>query len=138
MPTTITLSGRELATVLASLRATQNVQQHQPLAPEIMAIATNLGEFEPLNHDEVDALCERINIADAAPPPPEPKRTFIVHLQQYVEELATATVEASTVDEAITIAMAKASQLDWQTGDDAYAVEAWRVCDETGAEVWER
>lgn len=66
------LDEREIATILASLRAAQAVQQHEPLAPEIMDIATNGGTLEPLDDGEVDDLCERINCDTprAAPPPP--------------------------------------------------------------------
>ncbi len=67
---TITLNDRELATILASLRATQNVQQHEPLAPEIVDIATNYGALDALNHDEVDQLCERINSGSINPTEP--------------------------------------------------------------------
>ena len=58
---TITLTDRELATVLASLRALQAVQQHEPPAPEIAEIASNSGTLEPLEDGEVDTLCERLN-----------------------------------------------------------------------------
>lgn len=52
---------RELATVLGSLRAVQNIQQHEALAPEITDIMTDGGRFAALDHGEVDALCERLN-----------------------------------------------------------------------------
>jgi hypothetical protein len=58
----IRLTDRELATVLASLRALQNVQQHEPPAPEIAEIASNGGKLDPLTDGEVDALCERLNV----------------------------------------------------------------------------
>jgi hypothetical protein len=58
------LNDRELGTVLAALRAIQNVQQHEALAPEIVEIATDGGRLEPLNDDEIDALCERLQKPD--------------------------------------------------------------------------
>lgn len=54
------LTDRELATVLASLRAIQNVQQHEALAPEIMDIATDGDRFSPLSDREIDNLCSRL------------------------------------------------------------------------------
>jgi hypothetical protein len=56
------LSDRELATVLASLRWWQSHMEawgRMPLDHE--EIATNLGEIDPLNAEEIDELCERIN-----------------------------------------------------------------------------
>lgn len=61
MPQIITTDAREVATILASLRAAQNVQQHEALAPEIVDIATDGGAFVALDDGEVDALCERLN-----------------------------------------------------------------------------
>jgi hypothetical protein len=58
---TVTLTDRELATVLASLRALQNVQQHEPPAAGITEIASSGGTLEPLTDGEVDTLCERLN-----------------------------------------------------------------------------
>lgn len=52
---------RELATILASLRTAQAIQQHSALDPEIAEIASAGGTLEPLDDGEVDALCERLN-----------------------------------------------------------------------------
>jgi hypothetical protein len=57
----VTLNERELATVLAALRAYQNVQQHEALAPEIAEIATNGGRLPLMDDSEIDDLCESIN-----------------------------------------------------------------------------
>lgn len=58
------LTNREVAVVLAALRAFQNVQQHEPLAVEIVDIATDGGRFSLPTDDFIDALCERINCED--------------------------------------------------------------------------
>lgn len=60
-PIIISLDARQLATVLGSLRATQAVQQSEPLAPEVLDIMTDGGAFAALDDGEVDALCERLN-----------------------------------------------------------------------------
>ncbi len=54
------LDQRELATVLAALRYWQKMEAYRPL--ELEAIATDSESFAPLNGDEIDRLCERINI----------------------------------------------------------------------------
>ena len=51
-------TARELATILAALRFWQ--EQDAPPAHQY-DIATDCGEFEPLDSDEIDALCERLN-----------------------------------------------------------------------------
>lgn len=56
------IDDRQLATILGSLRATQNVQQHEALAPEIADLMTNSGAFTALDDGEVDALCETLNL----------------------------------------------------------------------------
>lgn len=55
------LDQREKATVLAALRGWQSAGMYA--GSEIGHIATNIGEFEALDHNEIDALCERINFA---------------------------------------------------------------------------
>jgi hypothetical protein len=52
------MNPRELNTVLAALRLWQS-GVHHPL--ELETIATNDGESEPLDGEEIDALCERLN-----------------------------------------------------------------------------
>lgn len=55
------MDARETATVLAALRRwqLQSVLTHQGCS-----IATNDGEFEPLDADEIDDLCERLNCGE--------------------------------------------------------------------------
>ena len=64
-----TLNPRELGTALAALRLWQRLGDRHG-GPE-MAIATNEGAFAPLTEDEIDGLCERVNIGgsyeDATP-----------------------------------------------------------------------
>jgi hypothetical protein len=69
MPTTVTLSGQELATVIAALRYWQkNYGDVAMLAGrEFYDIAVNSGEFPPLSLQKIDALCERINVAGDEP-----------------------------------------------------------------------
>jgi hypothetical protein len=52
------LDNRELGTVLAALRVWQGMGQ---VSQSIQDIATDGGTIEPLNNEEIDALCERIN-----------------------------------------------------------------------------
>jgi hypothetical protein len=54
------LNPRELGTVLAALRLWQ-MSDLRRQAPDLVEIATDDGEHEPLTNSEIDALCERIN-----------------------------------------------------------------------------
>ena len=45
---------------------------------------------------------------------------FTVYLQQYVEEIATMTIEAETADEACDLALLRAPEAEWQDGSDSY------------------
>ena len=58
----VTLTSRELGTVLAALRRRQ---MGRYVSLGIQDIATNCGEFEPLSGVEIDDLCERINGGEA-------------------------------------------------------------------------
>ena len=55
----LSVTPREFATVLAALRLWQ--EQDAPPARQY-DIATDCGEFEPLGNDEINALCERLNV----------------------------------------------------------------------------
>ena len=55
----LSVTPRELATILAALRLWQ--EQDAPPARQY-DIATDCGEFEPLGNDEIDALCEQLNV----------------------------------------------------------------------------
>jgi len=69
------LDNRELGTVLAALRAWQGMgtvlaafrvwRGIGQVSQAIQEIATDGGSLEPLNNEEIDALCERINGEDA-------------------------------------------------------------------------
>lgn len=54
----IEINDREFATVLAALRC------YQEFGCSAEDIATNGGEFEPLSDDEIDALCEGLNLGE--------------------------------------------------------------------------
>jgi len=60
---------REAATLLAALRHWQREIQHpqRGSVQELLHdVATDGGEFEELSADEIDALCERINVGGAS------------------------------------------------------------------------
>ena len=57
---------RELHTVLAALRYWQR-DGERGASERIEAIASNGGKCEPLTPEEIDALCERINVSDTPP-----------------------------------------------------------------------
>ena len=61
-PTPAPLDARELGTVLAALRYWQ--REGLMNGGHEQDIATNGGEVEPLNADEIDALCERLNFSN--------------------------------------------------------------------------
>lgn len=52
---------RELATVLAALRFWQDTMDGGEPPAAYNTIATDLDRLDPLNTDEIDALCERVN-----------------------------------------------------------------------------
>ena len=61
---------RQTATILAALRTMQQVRGEcygGELPEDIDSIRTNGGTLLPLNDDEIDALCEQINMPAAAP-----------------------------------------------------------------------
>jgi hypothetical protein len=55
----VTLSQRELATVLASLRTFQRLDSDDTIEENL--IATENGEIDALTIDEIDGLCDRLN-----------------------------------------------------------------------------
>lgn len=55
------LNDRELATVLAALRYWQGLLLENAHVHDCGAIATDNGVLKPLEVDEIDALCERLN-----------------------------------------------------------------------------
>jgi hypothetical protein len=62
----MTLNNRELATVLAALRYWQ--REGLMSAGHEQDIATDGDTFEPLNAEDIDALCERLNCEPSEPP----------------------------------------------------------------------
>lgn len=72
--TTITLTDRELATVLAALRCWQNRlpllgKSHGITEALIQEVATNCGTIEALSAEDIDGLCERLNLEEEERPP---------------------------------------------------------------------
>jgi len=58
----LSITPREFATILAALRYWQaNDRNTASKAPEY-DIASDSGEFEPLGNDEIDTLCEQLNV----------------------------------------------------------------------------
>ncbi len=60
-----TLTYREKSTVLAALRLWQSTSTRQ-IPMNIQDIADSAGEINPLDDDEIDDLCERINLGPEA------------------------------------------------------------------------
>jgi hypothetical protein len=63
---------------------------------------------------------------------------FKVFLQQYVEQVAVLEIEADDPQEARDLALNRASEANWQDGDDMYAADVYCVKDMNNNEVWER
>jgi hypothetical protein len=59
----LALDDRETAAVLAGLRLFQQAGE-KGLDMDIWDIATNSGETERLGDDEIDALCEKLNLSE--------------------------------------------------------------------------
>lgn len=64
---------------------------------------------------------------------------YTVHLQQYVEHVATAEIEANSPEEAVSMAQMDfglPARVDWQPGDDATRMRVWAVSEGDNV-VWE-
>ena len=64
---TLTVDRRELSTILAALRFHQdeNLRINSDIPDRVIKdIASDCGSLKPLNFDDVNRLCERINICD--------------------------------------------------------------------------
>jgi hypothetical protein len=57
----LTVTPRELATILAALRYWQASDRSTATNAPEYDIASDSGEVEPLGNDEIDALCEQLN-----------------------------------------------------------------------------
>lgn len=55
------LDSRDIAIILAALRTLQSLQRH---SADIMNVATDGGLHKPMNDEEIDDLCERLNFDD--------------------------------------------------------------------------
>jgi hypothetical protein len=70
------ISNRDGDTILAALRYWQNRgSKHQP-TEELIEIATNGDKHEALDDEEIDELCERINVDWEAPAQTSPRETY--------------------------------------------------------------
>lgn len=60
----MTFSEREVAAILAGLRLIQAELPRGEFLPQgVQGIFDNGGDIEPLSEDEIDELCEKVNIA---------------------------------------------------------------------------
>jgi len=57
----LTVTSRELATILAALRYWQASDRSAARKAPEYDIASDSGAFDPLGNDEIDALCEQLN-----------------------------------------------------------------------------
>ncbi len=62
---------------------------------------------------------------------------FTVHLEQYVQEVATIEVEADNIEAAISLAFEERHEADWCDGEGSRDMQAYRVENATGEVVWE-
>jgi hypothetical protein len=62
--TTMEVSEREFHSILAALRCYQDYLNSHPIYPDYDDIASNLGQFVPLESGEINALCERLNFEE--------------------------------------------------------------------------
>lgn len=60
----MTLTDRELGTVLCSLRLLQRVVPLGRVDADLIDIATDGGELTPLDVDEIDELCQKLNASE--------------------------------------------------------------------------
>lgn len=64
---------------------------------------------------------------------------YKVHVQRYVEQIATVEIEAATPAAAARIADSmKHGDFKWERGDDADRFEAYAVANAAGEIIWER
>jgi len=57
----LSVTPREFATILAALRYWQANDRNTAAQSPEYDIASDSGQFEPLDNDEIDALCEQLN-----------------------------------------------------------------------------
>ena len=103
-----TLNPRQLGTLLAALRLWQRLGERHG-GPEL-AIATDEGSFAPLAADEIDTLCEQINLGNGSQDDATPAE--IARARELYSEGSDDDIE---IDD-----NAKASR-----GDDGCFIQAW-------------
>jgi hypothetical protein len=57
----LSVTPREFATILAALRYWQANDRNKAIKAPEYDIASDSGEFEPLDNDDIDTLCEQLN-----------------------------------------------------------------------------
>ncbi len=113
----LNVNNRELATILAALRYWQHKGIEGPTKPHCLAewdIAADNGTHIPLDANEIDALCERVNCDDDLP------AQLLAALERAVEDCESRNkgeeADYGWVSEAETaIAAAKAAGIKRQT-----------------------
>lgn len=87
------LSDQELNTVLAALRLWQ-MQRERDIPGSILEIATAGDTVDPLDSDEIDSLCERLNVDEDA------LRTELAELEAAFERAGGRGIDlAERIDE---------------------------------------
>ena len=86
----ITITPQELGTILAALRFWQRALHTGELIEfwdsEIWDIASDGGEFEPLNEEQIDVLCEDLNSFEKALKFPAPSVTVSKEDQSVIRD----------------------------------------------------
>lgn len=86
--------------------------------------------YEMVTKSEVlDALMEVIE---------NPKETFFVDIQQYVEKVTRIEVVAGDLEEARAIALTRTDSATWRDGEDAQTAEVYSVSNVRDEVIWER
>lgn len=130
--TNISLTDRQHAFVLASLRMAQSVQDGRPI-PNTIEHFKFFGE-EPLNSEEIDLLCEQINCGETivAESPGE----YDVHVFAEVR-VKVPGIKAASMEEASEMAKSEViiNYLSRLTGPEPYTVEFTDTIDRTVVDV---
>jgi len=89
----LSVSTREFATILAALRYWQANERNTASEAVEYDIASDGGQFEPLGNDEIDALCEQLNVRATA--------TSEEQMARLLEKADAAGLEPEDLDEIV-------------------------------------
>ena len=108
------LRERELATVLAALRGRQHRLDHEAEDGfSVDDVATDGGRIEPLTPQEIDALCERLNVAD------KPRMRLVVEMYGGCIEGVHTDSDAVEITDVVFLEDAR---YGYETTDDEFVV----------------